>query len=277
MTSPSASVRQPAVAGRFYPGSESELRSMVEGMLAAVDAEPEPAFGAIAPHAGLIYSGECAAHVFKRVVIPRVVVILAPNHTGKASHPGGAAAWNSGAFDTPLGQLKVADEFLSQLESATKLVAHDPAAHAYEHAVEVELPFLASLAPETEIAPLVLAWDDWDRCRELAVALSATVSEWPHEVLLLASSDMTHFESAQAAAAKDRGALEAIERFDAEGLLSYCQDRHVSMCGRAPAAVVLEATRSLGASLAEVVDYRHSGQVTGDDRDVVAYAGVVIR
>jgi len=277
MTPPNASVRQPAVAGRFYPGSESELRSMVEGMLAAVDAEPEPAFGAIAPHAGLIYSGECAAHVFKRIVIPRIVVIIAPNHTGRASHPGGAATWGSGAFDTPLGQLNVADEFLDQLQDATDLVAHDPAAHAHEHAVEVELPFLALLAPETAIAPLVLAWDDWDRCKELAGVLADTISQWPHEVLLLASSDMTHFESARAAAAKDRGALDAVEHFDAEGLLSYCQDRNVSMCGRAPAAVVLEATKELGATRADVVDYRHSGQVTGDDRDVVAYAGVVIR
>jgi AmmeMemoRadiSam system protein B len=250
---------------------------MVEGMLAAVDAVPEPGFGAIAPHAGLIYSGECAAHVFKRMVIPRVVVILAPNHTGRASHPGGAAAWDNGAFDTPVGKLSVADDFLAQLETETDLVAHDPAAHAYEHAVEVELPFLALLEPETTIAPLVLAWDDWDRCKELAGALAATASEWPHGVLLLASSDMTHFESAQAAATKDRGALEAVERFDGEGLLSYCQREHVSMCGRAPAAVVIEATRALGATHAEVVDYRHSGKVTGDERDVVAYAGVVIR
>jgi AmmeMemoRadiSam system protein B len=143
--------------------------------------------------------------------------------------------------------------------------------------VEVELPFLALLAPDTLIVPIVLAWDDWNRCRDLANAIATTVTEWPHEVLLLASSDMTHFESAQAAAVKDRGALEAIERFDAEDLLTYCQDQHVSMCGRAPAAVVLEATRLLGASSAEVVDYRHSGMVTGDDRDVVAYAGVVIR
>ncbi len=276
MASLSSSVRPPAVAGRFYPDSAAELRSMVKSMLAAVDAEPRNAFGAIAPHAGLVYSGQCAAHVFKRVVIPRLVVILAPNHTGRAGHRGGAAAWNSGAFDTPLGQLKVADEFLSQLEAATDMVAHDPAAHAHEHAVEVELPFLAHIAPEVEIAPLVLGWDDWDRCRELADAIATTVSEWPHEVLLLASSDMTHFESAQAAAAKDRVALEAIERFDAEGLLSYCHDRHVSMCGRAPAAVVLKATRILGATQAEVVDYRHSGLVTGDDRDVVAYAGVII-
>ncbi len=270
-------IRSAAVAGKFYPGSETELRTMVEGMLDAVGAEPEHAYGGIVPHAGLMYSGACAAHVFKRIIVPPVVVIVAPNHTGRSRHPGGAAAWDRGAFDIPVGRMAVADEFLSRLEAETPLVAHDPAAHSFEHSVEVELPFLAHLAPETTIAPLVLAWDDWRRCRELAEALVSTVSEWPHEVLLLASSDMTHFESARAATAKDRGALQAIERLDGEDLLSYCDREHVSMCGRAPSAVVLEASRLLGATRAEVVDYRHSGMVTGDDRDVVAYAGVVIR
>lgn len=250
---------------------------MVDGLLAAVDAKPEPAFGAIAPHAGLVYSGECAAHVFKRIAIPPVVVILAPNHTGRASHRGGAAAWDQGSFDTPMGRLEIAGEFLSRLESETVLVAHDPIAHAAEHSVEVELPFIAALSPDTKIAPIVLGWDDWERCRDLAEALATTVRQWPHQVLLLASSDMTHFESAQAAAAKDRPALEAVERFDGEGLLEYCHKNAVSMCGRGPAAVVLESARLLGATRAEVVDYRHSGRVTGDDRDVVAYAGVVIR
>lgn len=269
-------IRAAAVAGRFYPGSATELRSMVEGFLASVDAQPAPAIGGIIPHAGLIYSGECAAHVFKRTVIPPVVVILAPNHTGRATHGRGAAAWDRGAFDTPVGQLKVAEDFLHQLESVTPLVTHDPAAHAYEHAVEVELPFLALLAPESAIAPLVLGWDDWARCKQLADAIAATVAQSSHDVLLLASSDMTHFESARAAARKDRGALEAIERFDGEGLLSYCRRENVSMCGRAPSAVVIEAARMLGATRAEVVDYRHSGMVTGDDSDVVAYAGVLI-
>ena len=141
-----SNIRQPAVAGRFYPGSANELRSMVESLLATVDAEPEPAFGAIVPHAGLLYSGECAAHVFKRLRLPPVVVILAPNHTGRASHRDRAAAWDRGVFETPVGGLQVANEFLEQLEMVTPLVAHDPAAHMFEHSIEVELPFLALLS-----------------------------------------------------------------------------------------------------------------------------------
>jgi AmmeMemoRadiSam system protein B len=123
----------------------------------------------------------------------------------------------------------------------------------------------------------VLAWDDWRHSEELATALAGLIAHWPQRVLLLASSDMTHYESADRAAAKDRVALDAIQRLDGEGLLAACRREHITMCGRAPAAVVVEASRQLGAKTAAVVDYRHSGQVTGDDSSVVAYAGVVLR
>ena len=269
--------RQPAVAGRFYTDDPDELREQVGGMLATVGVEPAPAFGGIVPHAGLIYSGECAAHVFGRIEIPEVVVILAPNHTGRWENQGGAGAWDRGSWETPLGVFDVAEDFLSRLESVCRLVAHDPAAHRFEHAVEVELPFLKLLAPEVRIAPIVLAWDNWERCRSLATALATVVSESPYEVLLLASSDMTHFESAEVARQRDRAALDAVEALDGERLLATCERENVTMCGRAPSATVLEATRQLGASTAELVDYRHSGWVTGDDSNVVAYAGVVIR
>ena len=269
-------VRYPAVAGRFYTDDPSELREQVGGMLAAAGAVPAPALGGIVPHAGLIYSGECAAQVFGRIEIPGVVVILAPNHTGRWENRGGASAWDRGSWETPLGAFDVAAEFVSRLESVCELVAHDPAAHLFEHAVEVELPFLKLLAPGVKIAPIVLAWNDWKRCRSLATAIATVVSHSSDDVLLLASSDMTHFESAQVAQQRDRAALDAVEELDGEKLLATCERENVTMCGRAPSATVLEATRQLGATRAELVDYRHSGWVTGDDSSVVAYAGVVI-
>ena len=124
--------------------------------------------------------------------------------------------------------------------------------------------------------PIVLAWCDWERCRRLAESLASLVAEWPDPVLMVASSDMTHFESAGAAAAKDRAALSALERLAGEELLSVCRQERITMCGRGPAAVVAEAARRLGAERGTVVDYRHSGWVTGDDSSVVAYAGVVL-
>lgn len=269
-------IRPAAVAGRFYPADAEELRGLVDDCLSGVEAEPRSLPAVIVPHAGLVYSGRCAAQVFGRVDVPPVVVILAPNHTGRLGAPGGASLWARGAFETPLGSLAVAEDFAKQLQARCALVSHDPDAHRNEHAVEVELPFLAARRPDAGIVPIVLAWEDWGRCKQLATALAELVADWPEGVLLVASSDMTHFESAAQAAAKDRLALRAVESLDAEELLRTCERERVTMCGRAPAAVVVEAARRLGASRAEVVDYRHSGWVTGDDSSVVAYAGVVI-
>jgi AmmeMemoRadiSam system protein B len=165
---------------------------------------------------------------------------------------------------------------MGELEAACDLVAHDPWAHEFEHAIEVELPFLQKLNPECRIAPLVLAFDDWPRCETLAAALAQVVARWPQPVLLLASSDLNHYEPAEVAARKDRLALEAVERLDGRGLLAVCRRAGVTMCGRAPTAVVVEAARRLGASRGEVLDYRHSGWVTGDDSSVVGYAAVLI-
>ncbi len=264
-----ANRRPPAVAGAFYPANASDLNEFVESFLADVEAEAGPARAVIAPHAGLVYSGRCAAEVFKRVELAPVVVILAPNHSGLLGAEGGASLWARGAFETPLGEVPVATEFAAELEARCPLVAHDPLAHKREHAVEIELPFVAKLAPNSAIVPIVLAWDDWDRCRELAEAIAGLVAEWPEAVTIVASSDMTHFQSASRAAEKDKLALSAI--------VAVCEREGITMCGRAPAAVAVEAARLLGSTAAEVVDYRHSGWVTGDDGNVVAYAGVVIR
>ena len=267
--------RPPAVAGQFYPRDPGELRALVAGCLAGVPEEARRSVAAIAPHAGLVYSGRCAGAVFGRTALPPTVVILAPNHTGRCGSRG-ASLWRSGAFETPLGAVRVDDELGRALEASCDLVDHDPSAHVSEHAIEVELPFLQVRAPDAAIVPVVLAWDDWPRSKRLADALVEVVSGWPHAVLLLASSDMTHYESAEAAERKDRLALDAVTALDGRRLLDVCDREHVTMCGRAPAAVVLEAARQLGAAGADVVDYRHSGLVTGDDREVVAYAGVLV-
>jgi AmmeMemoRadiSam system protein B len=269
-------VRRPAVAGSFYPRDPVELRSLVAGFLDTVNGSPDRALGAIAPHAGLVYSGQCAAHVFKRVTLPPVIVVLAPNHTGRLGAPGGASLWSHGAFATPLGAVPVNAAFTEALATRCSLAADDSFAHAGEHAVEVQLPFFQLSGATISIVPIVLAWDEWPRCRSLAEALAELIRAWPQDVLLVASSDMTHYEHADRAAAKDRLAFAAIERLDGEALLDACHRHGITMCGRAPAAVMLEASRLLGASGAKLVDYRHSGWVTGDNASVVAYAGFVV-
>jgi AmmeMemoRadiSam system protein B len=269
-------VRAAAVAGLFYPDDPRELRELVEGFLAEVDEQPVSVRAAMVPHAGLVYSGRCAAEVFGQIAIPRTVVIVAPNHFGVLSEPATASVWRSGAFDTPLGEVRIAEDLATEILDACALIAHDPIAHRKEHAIEVELPFLAILTKETKIVPILLAWDDWDQCEELAGVLANLLEGKSDEILLLASSDMTHYESATSAKRKDEAALGAIEHLDGKGLLGACHRKGISMCGRAAVATTLETARRLGADHASVVDYRHSGMVTGDDANVVSYAGVVI-
>jgi hypothetical protein len=268
-------IRAPAVAGRFYPAEVGELDALLADCLRDLPREGRRCRAAIVPHAGLVYSGRTAAAVFARLAIPPVVVILAPNHTGQLASPG-ASLWDHGSFLTPLGPVAVESAFAGRLVAECELARPDALAHREEHAVEVELPFLQRLAPAASIVPIVLGWDDWVRCRTLAHALARVVASWPVDVLLLASSDMTHYESAAEAARKDRLALAAVEQLNGAGLLETCRRHDISMCGRAAAATVLEAARELGASGAELVDYRHSGLVSGDDTSVVSYAGVLI-
>ena len=280
-------IRQPAVSGRFYPNDPTELRATVATLLAdarrphplspSPPAEGGNVRAVIAPHAGYIYSGPTAARVFARVTIPGLVIILAPNHTGVCAAQSGISLWEAGAFHTPLGDVAIAADAAAALRDISgSLVEIDHAAHEAEHAIEVELPFLQLLRADVRIVPLVIAWDAWEPARRLGEVLARLVGATGEPVLLLASSDLNHYEAARVSEEKDARALEAVRALDGAELLARCKREHISMCGRAPAAIVLEATRALGATRADVVDYRHSGWVSGDNARVVGYAGVVI-
>jgi AmmeMemoRadiSam system protein B len=184
--------------------------------------------------------------------------------------------WEAGAFRTPLGAVPVDAELAAALLDATPLVDVDHEAHRAEHAVEVQLPFLQVLRADVAIVPLVIAGDAWETARELGEALARLVRGRAEPVLLLASSDLSHYDPASSAERKDRAALEAIGTLDGARLLERCRRERITMCGRAPTAAVLAAARALGASEAAIVDYRHSGWSTGDDSAVVGYGGVVI-
>jgi MEMO1 family protein len=275
-------IRPPAVSGRFYPKDPAELRATVATLLADARRELSPAPTApfravIAPHAGYVYSGPTAAKVFARVAIPGLVVILAPNHTGMVEAKEGVSIWEAGSFETPLGEVAVdADAARALIEISHGMVDVDHDAHRGEHAIEVELPFLQMLRADVRIVPLVIAWDQWAPARRLGEMLARLVQAAGEPVLLLASSDLNHYEPAAVSEKKDEVALDAIRQLDGQELLTRCQRDRISMCGRGPAAVVLAAARALGAKQAEVVDYRHSGWVSGDNGRVVGYAGVLI-
>ena len=267
------------MSGRFYPGAKAELAAAVATLLA--DAESPgiaPCRAVVVPHAGYVYSGPTAAAVFARVALPALVVIVAPNHTGVCRAPGGASLWEDGAFRTPLGDVPVDATCAAALRAVSPLVGVDHDAHRAEHAIEVVLPFLQVLRPDVRIVPLVLAWDVWEPggAHELGEALARVVREAQEPILLVASSDLNHYEPAATGEKKDARALEAVTALDGAELLARCRRERITMCGRGPAATVLAAARSLGATRADVVDYRHSGWVSGDNSQVVGYGGVVI-
>ena len=278
-------IRPPVVSGRFYPKDPTELRAVVATLLA--DARPtvlpstlpsyRPTVAAITPHAGYVYSGPTAARVFASITVPGLVVILAPNHTGVCEAESGISLWESGAFRTPLGDVPVDAEAARALcEISKDFVEVDRDAHHSEHAIEVILPFLQMLRDDVRIVPLVIAFDHWRPARVLGEMLTRLTKAAGEPVLLLASSDLNHYEPARVSEQKDEMALEAIRALDGEELLARCKRERITMCGRAPTAAVLCAARDLGATRAEVVDYRHSGRVSGDNDRVVGYAGVVI-
>jgi AmmeMemoRadiSam system protein B len=267
--------RAPAVAGTFYPGLPAQLRSDVRGLLG--DGEGTRAAPAVVtPHAGYLYSGAVAGIVLGAVRVPASCIVLAPNHTGRVSAPEGGSLLLSRRYRTPLGEMEP-DVALGEAlrAAAAPLLEEDELAHAGEHAIEVVLPFLQLRNAEARLVPIVLGWSDWERTRLLAAAIAGLLRE-RSDVLVVASSDMNHYEPAEVSREKDSLALERIAALDGEGLLETAATHRVSMCGRVPVACACEVARLAGGTRGDVVAYAHSGQVNGDLSRVVGYAGIVL-
>lgn len=265
-------LRQPAVAGQFYPGNPEELRTELSALIPDF-AEKKQVFGIMAPHAGYVYSGAIAGKVYSIIRIPPTVLVLGPNHHGTGE---GAALYPAGAWQTPLGPVTINSRLNTLITHHAPLVSHDTLAHRFEHSLEVQIPFLQALRPDVTISALCLAHGSYDSLRELGAGIAAAIQAYGEEVLIVASSDMTHYESATTAKRKDLLALDRVLSFDAEGLLRICRAERISMCGAVPAAVMLVAAQLLGATRAELVAYGNSGDITGDDRQVVGYAAVTV-
>ena len=268
--------RRAAVAGLFYPAQPAILLTTVQHLFEEATAVAAPRVAVIVPHAGYAYSGRTAARVFTRTAVPRCCIVVAPNHTGSGHARHGGSVYAVGTLETPLGEVPVEETVAAGLLARCPVLEDDPDAHRTEHAVEVLLPFLFARRPDVAVVPIVLGWSDWPHTRALGEALAETVRATPEPVLLVASSDMNHYESASEGRRKDDMALERIVAMDAEGLLDVTRKQRITMCGRVAASAVLHAAKLLGASRAELVDYSHSGMATGDDSSVVGYAGVVI-
>jgi hypothetical protein len=265
-------IRKPAVAGQFYPGNADDLRKQLQQLIPNVVVK-RSAIGVISPHAGYHYSGGTAGRLLAGIEIPRTVVLIGPNHRGTGTL---VALAPEDGWQTPLGTVPIEKRLAGLMQHLIPAVQLDAAAHALEHSLEVQVPFLQYLRPDVSIVPLCLSFGNVIGCELLGRGLAAAVRGFGEPVLLLASSDMTHYESAESAQKKDERALKKALALDANGLIEVCRTKHITMCGVVPAAVMLVAAKELGASQAELVDYTTSGEVTGDLSDVVAYAAVSV-
>ena len=220
-----------------------------------------------------MYSGKVAGAVYGRVALPKLVVLLGPNHTG-------LGPWGSimtrGRWAIPGGDLEIAADLAEAILSRCAELREDESAHAREHALEVQLPFLRRLRPDVQFVPLTLMKTDLAFCLAVGRAVATTVAAWPESVLLISSTDLNHYESQAVSNRKDRLAIEAILALDPDGLQRTVRDHHISMCGIAPTTALLAALRDLGSPRAELIRYMTSGDVSGDYDRVVGYGGVII-
>lgn len=265
-------IRRPVVAGQFYPGARDSLKLAVEGYL-TFDAKPKKVIGLATPHAGYIYSGKTAGHTFASAVIPQRCIILAPNHTGRGAT---AAIMTSGDWATPIGNISIDKDLCEKLISNTSLLKEDADAHVGEHSLEVQLPFLQFRQPILSIVPICLQRLGAERCRELGVAIANTIRKSGEDVLIVASTDMNHYESQETTIKKDNLAIERVLALDPEGLIHTCAEYNITMCGVIPTAVMLYAAKELGAKTAELVEHTTSGDASGDYDAVVGYAGFLV-
>jgi len=236
---------------------------------------PGPAIGVIVPHAGYIYSGHVAGAIYTRVVVPSRTIILCPNHTGFGVP---LSIMSRGAWQTPLGSLHIDSEMADALMSANPGLEEDFEAHRQEHAIEVQLPFVqrSQHGHDTRFVPITVGVSGWDALERLGKSIAETILRIDRTTLIIASSDMNHYESDAVTRVKDARAIEPILKLEAKALHEIVRRENISMCGAGPAAAMIVASKILGATQAELVKYATSAEVSEDFNRVVGYAGVIV-
>ncbi len=275
-------VRKPAVAGQFYPSDTKELSELIDwcylhpiGPGKGPPAPPTRAdlVAVVCPHAGYVYSGPVAAHSYLHVSSlkkPELIVIVAPNHYGIGS---GVSTFKDGVWETPLGRISVDPAATKALADSAEIVAFDPDAHRLEHSLEVQLPFLQKIYGDSvPLLPVSLVFQDIDTAKSISKALAKVVRG--RRAVLVASSDFTHYESAEDARKKDTALVQQILKMDLEGFYSTLEALNVTACGFGAIATVMESARALGLRKAELLKYASSGDTSGDNLQVVGYGAL---
>ena len=269
-------IRRPAVAGRFYPAQPEVLTRQLEQYLAADDAasgKVEGALGCVVPHAGYMYSGHVAGAVFQRLPARAAYIILCPNHTGRGAP---LAIMSSGEWQTPLGKVQVDVKLARDLGRSCHLLMEDAEAHANEHSLEVQLPFLQHSVGTFTFVPIAIGVSRYAALEALGHGMAQTLQRFPGPVLIIASSDMNHYEPDDVTRLKDHKAIDRILALDPADLYEVIRREDISMCGYGPTIAMLTAAKDLGASHAELIRYATSADTSGDRSAVVGYAGIVV-
>ena len=278
-------IRKPAVAGLFYEIDPDSLRKQIEwcfkhrlgpGSIPEIGSK-RSIKGVIAPHAGYVYSGPVAAHTYHEIAedgFPETFVILCPNHTGMGS---GVSTMNQGSWETPLGLADIDGEFADLMIKNSGIIDSNPEAHLKEHSAEVQLPFLQYLNPDFQFVPVTMWMQDIETATEIGVSIEKTASELGRDVVVIASTDFTHYQPQDIAHKQDMKVIDAIKAMDEKRMMNRVMELNVTMCGYGPVAATMVASKKMGATSCEVKKYATSGDATGDKSSVVAYASAVFR
>ena len=265
-------MRRAAVAGAFYEAEKSRLEKQLKECFAGVTREEkEGVLGAIVPHAGYMYSGGVAANVYAKLPTADTFVILGPNHQGIGS----LIAVSEDTWETPLGEVEVDKAFVDALPK--RIIDVDETAHKYEHSIEVQLPFLQFLYDKNfKFVPICMGLSDEDTAREIGEDLADTITKFDKKVVVIASSDFTHYEPDGIAREKDEYVIAAITELEVERFYNRIYERNSTACGVGPIAVMMYASKKLGAKEGELIKYATSGDIIGDRSSVVGYGGIII-
>lgn len=265
--------RTPAVAGQFYQDTASKLNQQVSQYINE-NAIKEHAIGILSPHAGLIYSGAVAGEVFSSIEFPETFILFGPNHTGLGAK---VAIMPSGEWEIPTGIFEIDEKLSNKISRHLPEITSDSQAHAFEHSLEVQLPFIAHFKKNVRIVPIAIMSASINECRALGEGIAKSIKDVNYPVIILASSDMSHYVSEETARQKDKNAIDMIKALNPEGLYETVIKEKITMCGYLPATVMLFAAKALGAREAKLIKYSTSGEVSGDYDQVVGYAGMIVK
>ncbi len=267
-------IRKSVIAGTWYPGNPRILRTDIENFLHDIpDRKIDGRItGLIVPHAGYVYSGQVAAHAYKIIKgeFFDAVIVIGPSHR---TFFHGVSLYNRGGYETPLGVVPVDITLSNDIMAQSEMISHMPAAHVEEHSLEIQLPFLQVSLGDFQFVPVIMGEQDYQTCKTLAESIFRAVGD--RKVLIVGSSDFSHFHTYEQAVKLDSVALEHIEKMDARGLMKDLENNVCEACGGGPAVVTMMVSEKLGAKSVKILKYANSGDVTGDRRSVVGYASVV--